>query len=157
MDALQEHLREHYKLYVGIILVLLPPVVFFRRYSIPAILYAVEFVIYCLLMHSILGGVTRLVSWFKTESAMKRAFDRLADTNPGWTTPFVHFYDRTLYNPTWLFYVEIVAVVGIVVLMWKYRPLRAQKKSQRPLTARTLARKMSAQAAKPPSTWSKKR
>ena len=27
MDAVQEHLREHYKLYAGIFLVLLPPVV----------------------------------------------------------------------------------------------------------------------------------
>ena len=157
MDAVQEHLREHYKLYVGIILVLLPPVVFFRRYSIRAILYTMEFVVYCLLMHSLLGGVTRLASWFKAESAMKRAFDAAADTNPHWTTPFRYFYDWTLYNPTWLFYVEIVAVVAIVVLMWKYRPLRPQKKSQQPLTARTLARKVSAQAAKPPSTWSKKR
>jgi len=157
MDAVQEHLREHYKLYVGIFLVLLPPVVFFRRWSIPAILYAIEFVVYCALMHSILGGVIRLAAWFKTESAMKRAFDRLADSNPGWTTPFRYFYDRTLYNPKWLFYLEIVAVAAIVVMMWKYRPLRPQKKSQRPLTARTLARKVSAQAAKPPSTWSKKR
>ena len=157
MDAVQEHLREHYKLYVGIFLVLLPPVVFFRRYSIPAILYAIEFVVYCALMHLLLGGVARLASWFKAESAMKRAFDRLADSNPHWTTPFQHFYDRTLYNPKWLFYVECAATVAILVLMYKWRPLRAQKKSQRPLTRRTLARKMSAQAAKPPSTWSKKR
>ena len=157
MDAVQEHLREHYKLYAGIFLVLLPPVVFFRRYSIPAILYAVEFVVYCILMHSLLGGLTRLASWFKAESAMKRAFDAAADSDPHWTTPFMFFYDRTLYNPRWLFYFEIVAMVAIVVLMRKYRPLRPQKKSQRPLTRHTLARKVSAQAAKPPSTWSKKR
>ena len=88
---------------------------------------------------------------------MKRAFDVVADSDPHWTTPFRYFYDRTLYNPRWLFYVEIGLVAVIVVLMWKWRPLRPQKKSQRPLTARTLARKMSAQAAKPPSTWSRRR
>ncbi|MCX5772147.1 MAG: hypothetical protein NTZ09_17990 [Candidatus Hydrogenedentes bacterium] len=157
MDAVQEHLREHYKLYIGIFLVLLPPVVFFRRYSIPAILYTIEFAVYCALMHSILGGVVRLASWFKAESAMKRAFDAAADSNPHWITPFRYFYDRTQYHPAWLFYLEIVAVVAILVLMYKWRPLRAQKKSLRPLTRRTLARKMSAQAAKPPSTWSNRR
>jgi len=157
MVAVQEHLREHYKLYVGIFLVLLPLVVFFRRYSIPAILYALEFAVYCALMHAVLGGVVRLASWFKAESAMKRAFDIAADSNPHWTTPFVYFYDRSRYNPTWIFYVECAAVVGIVVLMRKYRPLHPQKKMMRPLTARTLARKVSAQAGKPPSTWSKRR
>ncbi len=157
MDVVQEHLREHYKLYVGIVLVLLPPVVFFRRYTIPAILYTIEFVVYCVLMHCLLGGVIRLASWFKAESAMKRAFDSVRDTNPQWKTPIVYFYDRSLYNPQWVFYLEIAAVIAILVLMYKYRPLRAQKKKARPLTAHTLARKVSAQAAKPPSTWSGRR
>ena len=156
MEAVQEHLREHYKLYVGVILVLLPPVIFFRRYSIPAILYAIEFAVYCVLMHGLLGGVIRLASWFKAESAMKRAFDSVADSNPRWTTPFVRFYDRTLYNPAWVFYLEIAAMAAILVLMWKYRPLRPQKKKARPLTKHSLARKVSAQAAKPPSTWTRR-
>jgi hypothetical protein len=157
MDIVQEHLREHFKLYAGIILVLLPPAVYFRRYSIPAFLYSIEFAIYCVMMHLGLGGVIRLASWFKAESAMKHVFEGPASSDPRWKTPIVEFYDRTLYNPPWVFYFEIALTVAILVLMWKYRPLRVQKKMMRPLTKRTLARKVSAQAAKPPSAWSKKR
>jgi len=151
MEPVLEHFREYYKLYAGIALVGLPPILIFRRFTIPAILYVVEFVIYAVLMHCLLGGVIRLAAWFKAESAMKRAFDARANTNPGWITPFRYFYDRALYNPPWLFYLEIALLVAILAAMWKYRPLRAQKKRIKPLTARSLSKKMAQSQKKRPS------
>lgn len=156
MDAVLGHFREHYKLYAGILLVSLPPILIFRRYTIPAILYTVEFVVYACLMHALLGGVIRLASWFKAESAMKRAFETAASVNPNWKTPFKEFYDRSQYNPQWLFYVEIAALAAILVLMWKYRPLRVQKKRIQPLTARSLQRKMLKANKQRPSAFGKK-
>lgn len=156
MEPVLEHLREHYKIYAGILLVGVPPILIFRRFTIPAILYTVEFVIYAVLMHGVLGGVVRLAAWFKAESAMKRAFNARANTDPGWTTPFRYFYDRTLYHPPWLFYLEIGLVAAILVAMWKYRPMRAQKKKIRPLTARSLSRKMAQQSRKKRPTFGRK-
>lgn len=147
MDAALEHLREHHKLYAVIVLLSVPLTVFFRRYSVPAILYAIEFVMYAVLMHAVLGGTVRLAAWFRAESTMERALDSAA-SHPGWTTPFARFYDRALYNPPWLFYLEVAALVIIVILMFKYRPLRPQKKKAKPLSARALSRKMAARARK---------
>jgi hypothetical protein len=48
-------------------------------------------------------------------------------TDPGWTTPLIEFWDRTQYYPAWTFYFEAVVLVGLMVMMWRIRPMVTQR------------------------------
>ena len=133
MEPVLEHLREFYRIYLFAAAVAVPLIVIFRRYTVPAITYAVEFAIYSGIMHVVVAGVVRVAGWFKAESSMKRAFGPAGqDTRTGWTTPLLEFWKRDLYHPQWLIYLEVLFLVGILALMWHYKPLRPQKKGTKP-------------------------
>jgi len=127
---LVEHFQAYAKIYIGALVVLLPVIIIFRRWSIPLIQYVVELVIYLAIMHIVLWGFLHFASWFKDMSAMDKAF--ATDTvNPGWTNSLIEFWDRAGYNPPWIFYVEIVFAIIVVVAMYRVRPLRPQKRKQK--------------------------
>jgi len=128
MQPILDHLREHYRLYLGIGIPLLVVLVVSRKYSVPVILFAAEFAIYSAAVHVMVGCVVRLAAWFKDQSTMKRAHDIVGENlNPGWQTPWLRFYDRSDYDPQWLFFFELVVVIGILVMMWRLKPIRPQK------------------------------
>lgn len=133
MEAIQQHFQENLKYYIVIAVVVLPPLLYFRRYSLPFIAYVIEYCVYCVIMHVGMHVITYAGAWFKDQTTMKRARG-LADQdyNPGWTTPWFEFWKRELYEPRWIFYVEIAFVVLIAILMWRYRPLRTQRKKPKP-------------------------
>ena len=128
MHAVIEHFREYYRWYILGVVCILPVLVVFRKYTVPAILFAVELCIYMALLHGAIHLVCLLAAWFKDQSSMKHAFDAIGrDYNPGWTTPIVEFWDRKQYDPWWLLYFEIVLAVAVFVLMWKFRPLQMRR------------------------------
>lgn len=133
LGPLLEHFREHYTVYVFIALFTLPILVIFRRYTAPTIAFVLELCLYVALLHVLVHGSVRLTAWFKDQSSMKRAFGPVAEgaADPGWTTPLLTFWQHDLYSPAWLLYFECFVVAAIVYLMWRYKPVRPQKKGTR--------------------------
>jgi hypothetical protein len=133
MEVLTQHLQEHWRAYLFAAIIIIPLLIVFRRWAIPALQYGVELAIYLAVMHVLVGGVVVLAAWFKDQSTMKRARD-LAEQNynPGWTTPFVKFWDYGAYNPQWILYLQVILAIGIIFLMWKYRPMQLQKRKKKP-------------------------
>ncbi|MCC6145773.1 MAG: hypothetical protein IT368_18355 [Candidatus Hydrogenedentes bacterium] len=130
MQVVLDHLREHYAVYVVIVIALLPIIYVTRRYSVPAILYTVEYIIYLALMHFFLGALVRVAAWFKDQSSMDRAFGR-ENTVVVWETPWLEFWKREAYTPGWLFWMEVSFAVIILVLMWKIRPMRVRRRTDK--------------------------
>lgn len=139
MDVVLEHIREHQTYYTagGVVFIALLPLIYLtRRWSVPLIQYTLETVIYVVCMHFGVGAVTRVAAWFKDQSSMKRAFDIRNIEAPGWTTPWLRFWEREAYEPAGLFWFEVAAALFIVFLVWRYRPLRIKRKPVAP-TKRT--------------------
>jgi len=132
MEILTEHFQSYWMYYAIGAACLLPPIIYFRRWSLPLIQYAVEYVIYLGLFHVGLAVIVLVAGWFKDQSTMKRARGLVgANYNPGWETPWLEFWNRELYNPMWLFYFEIVVAVVVLVLMVRIRGIGVQRKKRR--------------------------
>ena len=137
MEIVTQHLQEHWRIYVFAVILLVPILVVFRRWLMPIIQYAVEVAIYLAIVHVVLGGVVRLAGWFKDQSTMKRARGLLNENfDPGWTTPIPKFWEYDSYNPRWLLYMEILLAIGIIILVWRYRPMLVQRKKKKPVPAK---------------------
>lgn len=135
MDVFLEHVEAHQNYYVagGILLLALLPLVYVtRRYSVPMILYAIETVIYIGLMHFGVGLIARVAAWFKDQSSMKRAFGTQQAETPDWSNPWLAFWDRSQYNPDWLFWAEVALAALIVFLVWRLRPVRVRRRPKAP-------------------------
>lgn len=129
MEPVITHLREYQSAYIAGAVCLLPIIFLTRRYSVPLILYTVEIAIYLSLMHLGIWLLVNLTRWFKEQSSMRalQSDGRPVDA-PDWQTPLLTFWDRELYQPGWLVWVELVGVAIIVVLVIRYRPLKLQRK-----------------------------
>ena len=137
MEPLVDHFKQYYGYYAMGALCVLPVIILFRRYSVPTIMYAMELCIYMALLHCLTYGVVVFASWFKDQSTMKRARGLVGDDyNPGWKTPILEFWKRKEYNPEWLFYLEIALLFVVLVLMWKFRPLRARRPRKKTANAK---------------------
>lgn len=132
MDELVAHFQDNAVGY-GIGGVCLIPVIYVtRKYSVPLILYIVEFTIYAVAMHVVTWCVVTLTRWFKEQSSMRALRDdgRPEDA-PEWGTPLIEFWKREEYDPNWVWIVEVILLVIILGLMWRYRPMKIQRKPQR--------------------------
>ena len=96
-----------------------------RRYTVPALLWLIEFVIYAGIVHVVLYGVVAVTAWFRYESQMKMLVEE--KVRSGWRIPLQRFWDRELYIPFWLFYVELALLLAIICLMIRYKPMQIQK------------------------------
>ena len=133
MELITQHFTEYWKYYVAGVVVLLPLIILLRRWALPLIQYTIELTIYLGLMHCIIHGILLLACWFKDQSTMKRAFDKMDENfDPGWTTPLTRFWDYTQYAPQWIFFFELVLTGVVIYLMWQYRPLQLQRAKKKP-------------------------
>ena len=134
MDVIVTHLQQHWRGYTMGAIVVLPLLVYFRKYAFPIIQYAIEWCVYTCAMHCSLWLVLSVVSWFVDASTMKHARGLEGENlNPKWTVPIPEFWDKALYNPHWMYYAEIVLALLIIVLIWRYRPM---KKIRKPLSTK---------------------
>ena len=127
MDQVLEHLKEYYIAYALVAICLFPILYLTRRYSAPIIQYTIEIVLYLLCIHVALWLLVVVTKWFKEQSTMRVLADGSPEPPPDWRIPLLEFWDREQFAPAWLFWVEIAAVVIVVGLVWRYRPLRIQK------------------------------
>jgi len=121
---MMEHLQENWVGYVAVAACLILVAYLLRRTVMPLVLYAMELVAYLVGLHALLFGVVKLARWFHVNSRMYWLRD---EPEPSWGIPIYEFWKPQSYDPRVLFYLELVLAVGVVVLMWKYRPLRPQK------------------------------
>ena len=64
-------MQENAVLYGAIAVCTAPLIYLTRKYSVPAILYLVEFVIYACVMHVVMWLLVKVTRWFKEQSSMK--------------------------------------------------------------------------------------
>lgn len=125
MDALVTHFSENWIAYVVIVACASPIILIFRKYTFPAIQWALEWVIYCGLFHVVVHLIVRLVRWFHYNTQMEMIEENRVHMD--WATPLVEFWNREGYKPGWLFWMELVAAVLFLVAMLRYRPMKTQK------------------------------
>lgn len=133
MELVLEHLKANYGLYIVGTMVLLPTIYVTRRWTVPIILFLVELSIYFALMHGVMNLLVAITRWFKENSSMRalREDGKPLDT-PEWGTPLLNFWDKTAYDPQWLVYLELSLAAIILFLVWRYRPIKFQRrKTQR--------------------------
>lgn len=132
MEAVLTHLQDNALVY-SVATVILAPIIFFtRKYSVPAILYCVEFLIYAGIVHVVVYVLVRVTRWFKESSSM-RALDSQGrpEDAPEWGTPLLNFWETAEYDPNWVWKAEVVSLIIVLILMWRYRPMKIQRKSGR--------------------------
>jgi len=96
-----------------------------RRWISGPIQWTIELAIYAAMFHVVVHYVVRVARWFNLNSQMTwRDQDRV---DSGWATPLVQFWDRTLYSPEWIVYVELGMVLLMVFMMYRIRPMKTQK------------------------------
>ena len=132
METFLTHFQTHTKEYIVIGVCMIPIIAVTRKYSVPAILYTIEYAIYLLMMHTVVYCVLNVARWFKTQSSMKalRADGTPADA-PDWTIPYVEFWKTHEYKPEWVWKMEIVVAILIFAAMVRYRPMKVQSKRLR--------------------------
>lgn len=128
LQPVYDHILENQLLYGiagGIALVL---IILLRKWSVPLILYAMEYSIYLLIMHTVVHAITRLTAWFRNSSSMKALRpDGLPVDAVEWTTPYFVPWKLDRYDPEWIVYIELAFAVVILGLMIWFRPMKTQK------------------------------
>ncbi len=140
-----EHFRDNWNIYAIIAIFMIPIIIITRKWSLPLIFYTIETLIYITIMHIVTHLFVILVVWFKVNTSMKmlREDGKPVDA-PDWKTPLYDFWNYTAYSPNWIFYVEIVFAVIIILLVLRFRPpklgpvrsKRAKKRMKEPSTTR---------------------
>ena len=146
MEPILNHLRENWAGYALCAAIILPLVYVTRKWTLPIIQWFVELCIYGAIFHVILHFVIAVAEWFQFESQMKMLKDER--TREGWQTPLLEFWKLDLYSPGWVFWLEVVFMVGILYLMYRLRPM----KTQRILAKREQLRKGQAPQVRPPGS-----
>lgn len=132
MDTVVAHFRDNAQAYIIIGLCALPILIVTRKYSLPLIMYIVEYIIYLSITHSMIYAVLNLARWFKENSSMRalRADGKPVDA-PTWKMPYIEFWKTVEYDPNWIWKVEIIVAILIFGAMWRYRPMKVQAKRVR--------------------------
>ncbi len=124
MDEVIAHVQENLTGYLIVVGCALPIIIIFRKQTFPFIGLCFESALYYAIVHVILTCIVRFFGWFKKEST----FEALGDGNPNlgrsFTTPVLEpWWDKTLYHPEGLIYLELAFIVLVIIVTFKYRPL----------------------------------
>lgn len=132
MEEILQHFQTNAKAYVILGVCALPCIIVTRKYSLPLIMYIVEYFIYLLGAHTLVYAVLNVAKWFKTNSSMRalRADGVPADA-PDWTIPYFEVWKTDMYEPQWVWKFEVVVAILIFAAMWRYRPMKVQVKRVR--------------------------
>lgn len=123
--GMQAHLEAYWFFYAAGLAVAIVVIAVTRKYSVPILAWVAEYVVYCGLFHAFLGGVVRFFAWFRDNTQMEWREEYKEVTT--WQTPWTAFWNRQLYEPQWLFWVEVGFAVLILAAMIRYKPMKVQK------------------------------
>ena len=129
------HLTNQWPMYAVGAVFLIPLIYFTRKFSVPLILWIIEVCLYITALHLFIFGLLKATVWFKGSTQMAWKEEEKVVTT--WTVPLDRFWDRQLYDPSWVFWFEMVVLVGMIAVILRYRPI----KSQSPLPKQSATRK----------------
>lgn len=144
MDVVISHVHQYLAQYAVGSALLVVALYATRRWTWGPVQWLIELVIYFGIFHVVLHYVVVLADWFHYESQMKMLVDQ--KVRMGYSTPLDEPWVLELYNPRWLAYFEVAAVVLIIAAMIRYRPMKTQK----PLPKREALRKGVGPSVRPP-------
>lgn len=131
-SLLSVHVQTNLTAYIIGCALAVPFIYFTRKWTVPAILYTLEISIYLAIMHIIVHLVVGLTAWFKTNSSIRALNKEGVPVDAVfWATPVVRFWDKTLYDPQWIAYMECAFIVVTTILVLKFRPMHTQKPKPR--------------------------
>jgi hypothetical protein len=119
-----EQIQQNGAIIAVVALVGIPLIYTFRKYTYPAIFHTAEYSIYFAVVHLIVAGLTRAGAYFALETKFKNYNGTIKDTYVEYTTPWVQFWDKTLYAPQGLFYFECVMALILLYVVIFIRPMR---------------------------------
>jgi len=127
-EIIRTHVAENAIAY-GVAAVFFVIFVFFtRRYTLPVILYAIETLIYLVIMHIVVAGLTSFFAWLHNSTSMQAVRTKSPDVD--WDIPLIRFWYTEEYDPNWIYKMEIVFAVLILALVIRYRPMKIQRVRQ---------------------------
>jgi len=130
VNPLIEHIQSNMNMYIVLALAILPPVIYFQKYTLPVIYHTVEYVLYCTIVHVFFGGLMRIFSWFRGETKFKNYDGSIDSAFAGYSTPLnLHFWDKSQYTPVGLFYTEVAFALIILYVVIFLRPTSFRKKN----------------------------
>jgi len=124
-QPLLDHIEAHAAFYIAGAVMLLPLIYFTKRYSVPLILYTVEIGTYLSVIHFAVHYIVAFIHWFKEETDKDPLHPEVSHYD--WETPLSGFWIREKYHPDFLFLMEIVFAVLIVVIVFRFRPMKIQQ------------------------------
>jgi uncharacterized integral membrane protein len=131
-SLISDHVQANLKAYILGCVLAVPFIYFTRKWTVPLILYTIEISIYLAIMHLVVHVVVGLTAWFKTNSSMRALRpDGVPVDAVYWTTPLVNFWEKKIYDPQWIIYVESGFIVLVIILVLKFRPMHVQKPKPR--------------------------
>jgi hypothetical protein len=135
-EAIMLHLQENGIAYFAGAVVLIPLSIVFRKYTLPVLYHTCEYVLYCAVAHTLIGGLTRAFSWFRSETAFKSYSGDVSSEFKPFTTPLnQNFWQRELYSPQWMFWFEVGVALLLLYIVIVVRPVKLKQKpykSKRP-------------------------
>ncbi|PCJ56048.1 MAG: hypothetical protein COA73_12925 [Candidatus Hydrogenedentota bacterium] len=130
MNPIIEHLQNNMAVYIVAALAILPPFFYFRKYTFPTLYHTIEYVFYCGIVHYFFGGLMRVFTWFRGETAFKNYDGSIDSGYTGYNTPLgFNFWDKAQYSPVGLFYAEIVFALIILYVVIFLRPTSYRKRN----------------------------
>ena len=120
----QAHVQENVVAYGVGAAIILPTLIFARKYIISYLWWPMEFAAYVAGFHFLVKAIVLCAGWFKVSTRMYWE----ARTPTGWRTPLYQVWDIQAYNPQWLFYFEMTVFALFLFCMIRYRPMVVQKR-----------------------------
>jgi hypothetical protein len=124
MEIVITHLQDNAVLYFFGAVILVPLFVFFHRWLVPILQWAIEIAVYMTGVHIVTHFSTSLAAWFRRESSSEYLAGR---EMVEWGTPLLRFWDIEAYDPVGIFYFEVAALLVLTYIVLKIRPMKVQK------------------------------
>jgi hypothetical protein len=124
MEVVLDHLTNRWPIYVVSAVFLIPVLILTRKFSLPLILWTLEVCLYITGLHLFMYGLLHAAGWFK--GATQMAWKEEDKIIPTWTVPLDRFWDRSLYDPHWIFWFELIVLIAMIGVILKFRPIKVQ-------------------------------
>jgi len=125
MQSIMEQIQEYGVIIAIVALVVIPLIYTFRKYTYPLLYHTAEYLVYCAIVHVVIGGLLRFFSYFHEETKFKNFNGTMKDGWVPYSNPVnLQFWDKSLYTPEWFFYFECVLAVGLLYVVIFIRPTR---------------------------------
>lgn len=130
MDAILAHIQDNLTAYIIGAVFILPVLIAFRQYTGPVIFRTLEGCTYFAMFHLCVAGLTRFAWYFKSSSQFENNAAAEEAMTPFTTPVNLQFYQKELYSPQWIYWVEVAAILGVIYIVVVLRPVSISQKNK---------------------------